>query len=91
MTKKQKRFFQSVDGTNWSVEVRSPSSSSAMVVFAYPGARTSRLDRYAWYQWSGPEASAVNSSLIPQMVLDRLSDQDLKLLFRRSMPIYTTV
>src|SRR5437764_3516447 len=38
------------------LEVMLPSQSTAMVVFHHPGGLTARLDRYAWYTWSGPEA-----------------------------------
>ena len=85
-----KRTFRSADDIEWQVEVRSPTSSSAMVVFRHPDGTTSRMDRYNWYQWRGPEAAAVMASLKPKTVLDRLSDADLSQLFRRSMPVHTT-
>jgi hypothetical protein len=86
--KKQPRIFQSPNGVTWRVEVRSPGSSNAMIVFAYPDPGTSRLDRYAWHQWQGSEASVVTARLQPAAVLESLTDDDLKRLFRRSMPIY---
>ncbi len=86
--KTPQRIFESLDGTTWRVEVRSPGSSNAMVVFGYPDPRSSRLDRYAWHQWQGSEASVVTARLEPRAVLEQLSDADLKLLFRRSMPVY---
>jgi hypothetical protein len=69
--------------------VQSPSSSNAVVVFHHPNGRTARLDRYAWYQENGTRANDVTARLNPSVVLDRLRDEDLKLLFRRSMPINT--
>jgi hypothetical protein len=60
-----------------------------MVVFRHPDGSTSRLDRYNWHQWNGPEAIAVLETLDPRTVLNSLSDDDLKALFRRSMPVHT--
>jgi hypothetical protein len=88
-TKLPKRFFASADGVTWRVEVRSPASSNVMIVFLHPAAGTSRLDRYAWYQWQGPEAAAVNSVLHPETVMQKLTDEELGMLYRKSMPIYT--
>lgn len=87
--KRSTRTFETPDGVKWGIEVRSPSASNAMVVFAYPDAESSRRNRYSWYQWEGDEANVVTARLDPRTVMDRLSDADLKLLFRRSMPIYT--
>ena len=58
-----------------------------MVVFRHPNGRTSRLDRYAWKNIDGPEAKNVTARLDPKDVLGRLSDDDIALLFRRSMRI----
>jgi hypothetical protein len=87
--KRKIRPYAGPDGTSWGVEVESPSSSNAVVVFHHPNGQTARLDRYAWYQEAGTKANDVTSRLNTTDVLDRLKDQDLRLLFRRSMPINT--
>lgn len=81
------REFVGPDGTRWGVQVKVPGSSNAMVVFHHPGGKTSRLDRYAWHQWHGPEARSVNTSLSKESVMKALTPPVLSLLFRRSMPI----
>jgi hypothetical protein len=83
--------FRSPDGTSWRVGVRSPSSSTAMVVFYHPAGGTSRRDRYAWHNSHAPEARSVVSRLRPEAVLETLTDRDLALLYRRSMPISTPI
>jgi hypothetical protein len=83
------RSFTAPDGTSWKVEVQSPGSSNAMVVFRHPDARTARLDRYAWYIAKGVEAHDVTARLDKRTVLDSLGDGDVARLFRRSMPIST--
>jgi hypothetical protein len=81
--------FQGPDDTAWGVEVQAPSSSNAMVVFHHPNGTTARLDRYAWYQEEGPAANDVTARLDPGQLLERLSDNVIARLFRRSMPIST--
>lgn len=81
--------FRSPDGTRWTVEVRSPGASNAMVVFHHPHGGTSRLDRYAWYLHSGAKARDVSARLEPQKVLESLTTAELARLFRVSMPINT--
>lgn len=81
------RTFKGPDGTSWSVEVKMPTASNAMVVFRHPGGDSSGLDRYAWHQWHGPEARSVTSRVAPDNVMRVLTDDVLALLFRRSMPI----
>lgn len=83
------RSFKSPDGTEWKVEVQSPGSSNAMVVFRHLDGRTTRLDRYAWYISHGAEAHDVTARLKTKTVLDSLGDADFARLFRRSMPIST--
>ena len=85
------RDFRSPDGTVWRVAVRAPSFSNAMVVFHHPDGGTSRRDRYAWHLNFGPEARNVTARLSEPDVLESLTDQDLALLYRRSMPIATDV
>jgi hypothetical protein len=87
--KRKIRPYKGPDGTAWGVEVQSPSSSNAIVVFHHPNGRTSRLDRYAWYQEDGATANDVTARLDTTGLLDRLDEKDLNLLFRRSMPINT--
>lgn len=81
------RPFRSPDGIDWNVEITSPSFSNAVVYFRHPDGRTSRQDRYAWYQWQGSEARNVTARLEPKEVMERLSDEDIGRLFRRSMPV----
>ena len=83
--------FRSPDGIAWRVGVQSPSSSNAMVVFHHPAGGTRRLDRYAWHNTLGPEARNVTARLKPEDVLEALTDRELALLYRRSMPISTPV
>jgi hypothetical protein len=85
------RDFRSSDGTAWRVGVQSPSSSNAMVVFYHPAGGTRRMDRYAWYNTLRPEARNVTARLKPEEVLEALTEPDLALLYRRSMPISTPV
>ena len=87
----KKRSFEAPDGARWGVEARSPGSSNVMVVFHHPDARTSRRNRYAWHAWSGDEARDVTARLKPKQVLERLTDDQIALLFRRSMPVSTAV
>jgi len=84
------RVFTGPDGTNWSVEVQSPGASNAMVVFRHPDGRTGRRDRYAWYITRGGEALDVTARLDKRAVLEALTDDEVRRLFRRSMPISTT-
>ena len=85
------REYVAPDGTRWMVEVRTPGASNAMVVFHHPDGATSRRNRYAWHIWRGDEARNVTARLGKRQVIDALSDADLALLFRRSMPISTEV
>jgi hypothetical protein len=84
---KHTRVFNGSDGVEWGVEVRMPTASNAMVVFHHPSGQTSGLNRYAWYQWHGPEARSVTSRVSVDTVMKTLSDDVLALLFRRSMPV----
>jgi hypothetical protein len=81
------RTYQSADGVTWGVEVRLPGASHALIVFHHPNGRTSRLDRYAWRYIDAPEARNVTARLNKKDILDRLTDDDLALHFRRSMRI----
>ena len=83
------RSFTGPDGTPWKVEIQSPGSSNAMVLFRHPDGRTTRLDRYAWYITRGAEAQDVTARLDRRSVLDSLADADFQRLFRRSMPVST--
>jgi hypothetical protein len=82
-----KPTFRSPDGTVWTVEVTSPGSSNAMVLFHHPDSNTTRLDRYAWFITRGPEARSVTSRLSPKQVEKQLTERDLARLFRRSMGV----
>ena len=83
------RAYRSPDGTHWGVEARAPGASNIMVVFRHPDASTSRMNRYAWINWTGMESRDVAAQLDKQDVLDRLGDDEIARLFRRSMPIAT--
>jgi len=81
------RTYRSPDGIVWKVKVALPGSSNAMVIYRHPNGQSARLDRYNWFLSHGPEARSVTSRLSPDRVLESLTDDDLALLFRRSMPI----
>ena len=81
------RNFTGPDGVRWGVEVRSPGASNAMVVFHHPDG--SRLNRYGWLIWHGPESRSVTARLKPAEVLKSLDDANVARLFRRSMPVHT--
>jgi hypothetical protein len=81
------KTYNSPDGTTWSVDVKSPGSSNAMVVFRHPDGQSSRLDRYNWYISNGPESRSVTSRLSPEKVLEHLNPTEIAALFRRSMPV----
>jgi hypothetical protein len=83
------RTFTGPDGTTWTVNVQTPGSSNATVLFRHPDGRTGRLDRYAWYINRGPEAQDVTARLDPRSVLESLDEKDIQRLFRRSMPVST--
>jgi|SRR5690349_12786963 hypothetical protein len=81
------RVYEGPDGTKWTVEARMPTASNAMIVFHNPLGSSSGRDRYAWYQWHGPEARSVTSRVSPASVMKVLTDDAIALLFRRSMLI----
>jgi hypothetical protein len=58
-----------------------------MVIFHHPNGRTARRDRYAWYNVQGAAALNVGGRVDPRTVMDAISDEELALLFRRSMLI----
>jgi hypothetical protein len=81
------RSFTSPDGTHWSVQVMLPGATNAMIVFEHPDGSTSRSDRYNWVNIAGPGARNVTSRADATAVLRELTDAQIALLFRRSMPI----
>jgi hypothetical protein len=81
------KSITSPDGTVWTVDVQSPGSSNAMIIFRHPDGRSSRLDRYNWVITNGPEARSVTSRLVPEDVLDSLDDATIARLFARSMSV----
>ena len=89
--KKGKRTYRSPDGTLWGLDVRARGASNAMVVFQHPNPSSSRLHRYAWYLSHAPEARDVRHRVEPAEVLRAISDEQLAMLFRRSMPVSTPV
>ena len=81
------RSYISPDGTNWSVQVMLPGATNAMIVFEHPDGSTSRRDRYNWVNIAGPGARNVTSRADATAVMRELTDAQIALLFRRSMPI----
>jgi hypothetical protein len=75
------------DGTTWNVDIQSPGTSTAIILFRHPDGATSRLDRYNWVITQGPEARSVTSRLTPTKVLEQLDEPAIKRLFQRSMPV----
>lgn len=75
------------DGTIWGVDIQSPGSSNAIILFRHPDGRTSRLDRYNWVINQGPEARSVTARLVPEKVLEQLDTAAIQRLFARSMPV----
>jgi hypothetical protein len=84
---KSTKTYTAPDGTTWGVDVQSPGSSNAIVLFRHPDGRTSRLDRYNWIISRGPESRSVTSRLDPERVLDQLDAGTIMRLFQRSMPV----
>lgn len=56
-------------------------------MFYHPNGKTARLDRYAWFNWSGPESRSVTSRISSAAADKKISDETLRLLFRRSSPV----
>ena len=83
----QTRSYTSPDGTSWFVQVMLPGATNAMIVFEHPDGATSRHDRYNWVNIAGPNARNVTSRADAAEVLRALTDAQIALLFRRSMPI----
>jgi hypothetical protein len=81
------RTFEAPDGTPWRVRMQSPGASNVMLIFSHPDGSTARRDRYAWYNITGPEARDVTGRVDPKAVLEGVTDEQLGLLFRRSMLI----
>jgi len=81
------RPFRAPDGRTWTVQVRTPGASNAVIVFQHPDRTQSAGDRYATWVSRGPEASDVTARLTPATVLGALSDVDLGQLFQRSILI----
>jgi len=89
MAKKRKfeRTFTDVEARSWRVEIRLAGSSNAMVLFRKIGAANSREDRYAWFNSDSPEARSVTSHLDASDILRGLTDDQVALLYRKSMLI----
>jgi hypothetical protein len=81
------RSYTSPDGTNWNVQIMLPGATNAMIVFEHPDGSTSRRDRYNWVNIAGPGARNVTSRADATAVMRELTDAQIALLFRRSMPI----
>ena len=81
------RRYTGPDGTNWIVQVMLPGATNAMIVFEHPDGGTSRRDRYNWVNIAGPGARNVTSRADASAVMRELTDAQIALLFRRSMPI----
>ena len=81
------RSYTSPDGVDWIVQVTLPGATNAMIVFEHPDSGSSRRDRYNWVNIAGPGARDVTSRADGAAVLRELSDAQIALLYRRSMPI----
>ena len=81
------RSYTSPDGTIWNVQIMLPGATNAMIVFEHPDGSTSRRDRYNWVNIAGPGARNVTSRADATAVMRELTDAQIALLFRRSMPI----
>ena len=81
------RPFTSPDGIHWGVEARAPGASNVMIVFHYPDAGSAGRDRYAWLNWEGAEARNVTARLDRKKIVEALGEEEIALLFRRSIPI----
>ena len=81
------RSYVSDDGTTWIVQVMLPGATNAMIVFEHPDGGSSRRDRYNWVNIAGPGARNVTSRADAAAVLHELTDVQIALLYRRSMPI----
>ena len=79
------RTYQSPDGIRWKVVVQLPSHSSAMLVYQHPDGQSSKLDRYAWI--NSMQVTDPGERLAAKDVMERLTDQDIARLFRRSLMI----
>jgi hypothetical protein len=84
---KKTKSYTATDGTVWGVQVQSPGSSNAIIMFRHPDGSSSRRDRYNWVITNGPEARSVTSRLTPEVVLDQLDAGTITRLFQRSMPV----
>lgn len=84
------RPFRAPDGAAWTVEVRAPGASNAMVVFLH-GDRTARRDRYAWWNGLGPTSADVTGRVAAADVLASLDDRALLRLWGKSMAIDSSV
>jgi hypothetical protein len=89
--KPSRRGFRASDGVDWGVEVRTPSASNVMVVFHHPDISTTSRNRYAWWISDGPQALDVTARLNGEDVLHALTEDDLRALFRKSMPISSQI
>lgn len=81
------RSYTSPDGVDWVVQVMLPGATNAMIVFEHPDGGSSRRDRYNWVNIAGPGARNVTSRADAAAVLHELTDVQIALLYRRSMPI----
>jgi hypothetical protein len=79
------REYRSPDGLTWKVAVQLPSHSGAMLVFQHQDGRSSALDRYAWI--NSALTTVPRERLSAKDLMERLSDDDLARLFRRSMMV----
>jgi hypothetical protein len=87
VSSKNMKPFRTADGTLWGVEVQLPGYSSANIVFHHPDPSTGRKDRYARFDWRGPDASVVTDRLPVSKIQAALTDARIAELFKRSMPV----
>jgi hypothetical protein len=84
------RAFRGPDGAMWTVEVRAPGASNAMVVFLHAD-RTARRDRYAWWNSASATAGDVTGRVGAADVLAQLDDRALLRLWGKSMSVDSSV
>lgn len=85
--KRAQRTYQSPDGATWTVDVKLPSHSSALLTFQHAGGQSVAPDRYAWINAAQATVSDPRERLSAAAILDSLGDHDLERLFARSMAV----
>jgi hypothetical protein len=80
------RDFRAPDGSSWSVEIRTPGTSTALIVFR-PVSGVDGSDRYTNYIAPDGERSGVMGRLDAAVVLDAIDERAIAKAFRVSVPV----